>query len=413
MNRLRNAALFAASLLVALLLAELGLRVARFSYPAFCSPDQNTGAALRPFAYGWHHKEGHTWIEINSRGQRDREHEFAKPPGTFRIAVLGDSYAEALNVPMEKAFWSVLERSLDRTPAVGGKRVEVLNFGVSGFGTAQELMALRSRAWRYDPDMVVLAFLTGNDVRNNSRVLEGDPRRPYFTLDASGRLLFDNAFRSCIPGGTPEQRLAAERHSFWLADRVRLIQLQRSVYDWWVARRAAQRAVGTSSEAKPRRGMAPGVAKTPEGSEAGLDMAVYAPPRTPAWEEAWRVTEALVAQMGREVRERRAPFLVVTLTNGIQVHPDPAVRARFAASSGIDDLEYPDKRIEAFCRRQGIPCLVLVRPFREEAERRKAYFHGWGKELGGGHWNEAGHRLGGELIAREAVSLLADSGPAR
>ena len=59
-------------------------------------------------------------------------------------------------------------------PATHFKRVEVLNFGCDGYGTAQEFILLRDRVWRYAPDVVVLAVFTGNDIRNNSLVLEGD-----------------------------------------------------------------------------------------------------------------------------------------------------------------------------------------------------------------------------------------------
>ena len=73
---------------------------------------------------------------------------------------------------MEDTFWSVMERELGQCALFAGRRVEVINFGVSGYGTVQELMTLRHYVWDYDPDVVVLAFTTGNDVRNNLRALE-------------------------------------------------------------------------------------------------------------------------------------------------------------------------------------------------------------------------------------------------
>jgi hypothetical protein len=62
---------------------------------------------------------------------RDREHDHAR---TLRIAVLGDSFAEALQITMEEAFWSV---ELQGCPSLAGREPEVINFGVSGYGTAQ------------------------------------------------------------------------------------------------------------------------------------------------------------------------------------------------------------------------------------------------------------------------------------
>ena len=50
--------------------------------------------------------------------------------------------------------------------------VEVLNLGVGGYGTAQQLLTLEEDGLRYRPDLVVLGFFLGNDVQNNSRAIE-------------------------------------------------------------------------------------------------------------------------------------------------------------------------------------------------------------------------------------------------
>src|SRR5205814_6625220 len=53
-----------------------------------------------------------------------------------------------------------------------GKKIEVLNFGVSGYGTAQELLTLREQVWKYSPDIVMLAITTNNDITDNLRALK-------------------------------------------------------------------------------------------------------------------------------------------------------------------------------------------------------------------------------------------------
>jgi len=98
-----------------------------------------THDALRPRAEGWSQSEGKAYIKINSAGLRDREHTKVKPANTLRVAILGDSYAEAMQLSMKDAFWTVLERELGKCPEVDGRQVEVINFGVAGYGTAQEL----------------------------------------------------------------------------------------------------------------------------------------------------------------------------------------------------------------------------------------------------------------------------------
>ena len=68
--------------------------------------------------------------------------------------MLGDSFIEAFQVPFEKTVGEVLGRELS---TLRGTPVEVLNFGVGGYGTTQELLTLKQQVWKYSPDLVVLA----------------------------------------------------------------------------------------------------------------------------------------------------------------------------------------------------------------------------------------------------------------
>src|SRR5437899_12818243 len=97
--------LLAVSLVVAAVAMEVGLRIFEVEYPVLDQSDPYTGAALRPGAHGWWRQEGEAYIQINSAGLRDREHPRACPPNTYRIAVLGDSYAEAFQLAIENTFW--------------------------------------------------------------------------------------------------------------------------------------------------------------------------------------------------------------------------------------------------------------------------------------------------------------------
>ncbi|MFQ5912225.1 MAG: SGNH/GDSL hydrolase family protein, partial [Nitrospinota bacterium] len=136
-----------------------------------------------------------------------------------------------------------------------------------------------------------------------------------------------------------------------------------------------------------------------------LDNMVYKEPRDSSWKDAWRVTEALLVLMRNEVLKRGAEFLVVTLTNAIQVHPDPSVRRAFMEKMGIDSLVYPDLRIKALGERERFRVLNLVEYFQPYAERHGTFLHGFGADLGRGHWNVEGHRLGGERMGREICKL--------
>src|SRR4051812_1844244 len=165
-------------LLFGLLMCEIFLRVIGYSYPIFYETDYYRGFALRPGIEGHYQREGESYVSINSDGLRDREHSKTKPANTFRIAVLGDSFTEAMQVSMEQTYWHLLEKELNDCHAFPGKQVEIINFGVSGYGTGQELLTLREKVWPYSPDMVILAFTTYNDIFDNARSISGNDDVP-------------------------------------------------------------------------------------------------------------------------------------------------------------------------------------------------------------------------------------------
>jgi hypothetical protein len=379
-----NGILLTASLCIGLVLGELALRLIDFSFPVFYTYDDTVGVALRPGAEGWNRTEGEAFIKISENGLRDREHSRKKPPETIRVAVLGDSMAEALQVPMEATFWSIVERRVKECRAFGARDIEVLNFGVSGYGTAQELLTLRNRAAAYAPDIVVLAFYAGNDVRNNSRELEPQKLRPFFRLE-NGALVADDGFLRDPEYLSYKRTFRAREMLFGL----RTFQLLRRT-------RVAIEQL-TSKEARTRPG---------PNAEAGLDEKIFLPPDSAAWRNAWEVTERLIVKMRDEAAGMGARLLVVSIPIGIQANPDPKVRNRFARDLGASDLLYPENRLRALAAKENLDVLLLTPPFQSFAEKNRIYLHGFSNtRLGSGHLNEDGHRLAGELISDHICRL--------
>ncbi len=402
-------AVVVSSLVAGLVIFELFLRAVGFTYPIFYQPDASRGYSLRPGMEGWYRKEGEAFVRINSDGLRDREHSKEKPADTLRIAVVGDSYAEAFQVAQEKAFWSVMERSLGDCPTLAGRRVEVINFGVSGYGTAQELLTLRGRVWEYSPDVVLLAVTTNNDVLDNSRALKLTDEIPYFTL-REGQLVLDNSFRDARSFRLRDSTL--NRAGRWLRDHLRFVQaihlaqvaLKSRLDAWRDQRRAAAQDRQTNAQSPTPTKQQQEGAPT---DELGAANVIYREPTDDTWRDAWAVTEKLLATMNAEVREHGARLYVVTLSNGIQVYPDTSARAAFAQRLGVEDLFYPARRFRARGEREGFPVLNLAPELQSYADERRAFLHGFGRELGNGHWNEEGHGVAGETLARNLCGWLA------
>jgi hypothetical protein len=370
--------LVAASTLFALLAFELLLRAIGYSAPAWYEADSQLGWRLRPGIQARSTGEGDAFVRVNAAGWRDRDHALGKPDGVYRIAVLGDSYSEARQVPVEKAFWALLPEQLERCGFQRGGRIESMNFGVSGYSTAQEYLLLKSKAIRYRPDLVLLQFTNGNDVRGNSHELEAEAQRPFFRLGSGNELRLDESFAVSEAFRRRASNASALMRS--VTDQSRLLQMVRSVRERGSTRRT-------------RAGVAPGV-------EQGLDAVVLRAPQDRQWEQAWQVTEALVAKTRDYAVSHGAAFLLVTVPYAIQVHPSAEVRRALQETLGVSHLFYPDQRLAEFAKRHGIAAVTLAPDMQRFAEETGAYLHGFPNiGMGQGHWNEDGHRIAAQLIA--------------
>lgn len=145
---------------------------------------------------------------INAHGMRDREYTQTKNPGVFRIAVLGDSFTFGWRVKLEECYVKQLERLLNEG-AESTRQVEVLNFGVCAYNSRQEMIVLERKALSFEPDLVIVGFVT-NDI-----LLPASPLAVYFTRrDELSRQRLDRAV------ATMEEHLpraAADILPNWLA----------------------------------------------------------------------------------------------------------------------------------------------------------------------------------------------------
>lgn len=358
---------YLASLFAGLLLGEAALRLfgARFS-TSFYVIDPDLGWSLRPGVSGTYSGESIAPVRINSAGMRDdREYATGKQANKFRVAILGDSFAEAMQVPVEQSLAGQLEARLKSCRA----NPEVLNFGVQGYGTAQQLLVWRNKARAYAPDVVVLLFYTGNDLYNNLRELNptNADAAPYFTHDnATGRLHFEPALAK--PSAMREAWASVARVS-------KLAQFVTDAF-YKLARPAVQQ------------------------NRDYIDKLIYRAPSSsaPMW-QAWANTEALVKQVSDEVRASGATFVFALASSGMQVHPDPEKRRQFLEFTGGDDLFYTEKRLDAKARSHGLKSVFLGDAMQKDAERTGKFYHGFPGNLGNGHWNPDGHQFAANSIA--------------
>ena len=141
-------------------------------------------------------------VSINSHGQRDREYTEAKPPGTFRIVILGDSTTFGWGVQSEETVAKILEQRLNDHSAAGVTKVEVINAGVGNYNTVMEVAHYLTYERAFHPDLVILQYFI-NDAEpvptEHSPILLG---KSYLIAFAVSR--FDAMLR--LTGARPDWR---------------------------------------------------------------------------------------------------------------------------------------------------------------------------------------------------------------
>lgn len=377
-----NLVLLLGTLLLSILVLEVGLRL--------FFPQPMTKDKADP-DLGWFHtastqftyvrQEFSTTVAYNSFGLRDRECSLQKPSGIFRIAVLGDSYIEGRQVPLDSVFSEVLERTLrDR-----GYDCEVLNFGVNGYGTDQELILLRKHVLQFDPNLILLS-LSKNDVGNNYA-------NGISSLGPQGELRFssfETPFSSKIRAW-----LWGNSHLFVFLN-VRFPQLASLGTRKWTERKVY--SIGESSGWRD-------LLKSQQDLDNRL-LPLYAKEEDPRVAPLKKLTEALIREMHGQCRERGIEFMMLINTARFQLRPRDwnSRLSRLGLDPEPYDPDAVDNWLLKFAAEEGFAAVNCAPHFRQLQAETGMKFH-WDID---GHWNNNGHREAARLTAEalERFGLL-------
>jgi hypothetical protein len=189
---LANLLLVVSSLVFAGVLSELVLRALGYE-TLYVNPERAIFWKYHPL-WGWHHDPGQHGIfesaefriavSINQKGLRDRDYSYERTSEKKRILVLGDSFVWGFGVEQDQIFTEQLEDLLPN--------VEVINAGVSGYSTDQELLWLKSEGVKYDPDLGILVVRGIDDSLNHLERVYVVYYKPRFTFGENGHLELQN-----------------------------------------------------------------------------------------------------------------------------------------------------------------------------------------------------------------------------
>ncbi len=378
-----NAVLTAVSLAVAVAAAEYGLR-AFFPQPlreAYRAADAGGPITRRDPEIGWTLKPDLAWttgsapwengLTTNAAGFRDSPHSGAKAPGAYRVVVLGDSFVFGSGVPQEATLTRRLAAHL-------GPGFEIVNLGVPGYGTDQELLTLRRWGRALSPDLVLLGFFWNDVMENASDRIYGLPK-PRFTLE-NGRLVLHQ------PAGFSAPSAFARLDAF-LASTSHLWSLLENGLS------SAGRAAGESPEERP----------------VSVDLSLRSPPPSRAMEFA--LTFALLGAVRDETASLGVPFGVFSVPPRFLA--EPGVGARLLRIYDLPEDAFDEdgfRRVREACEARGIPFVDLLPGFRREAAAGGRLYQPTGI-----HWSDAGQDLAARLLApavRGGVPPVSSRGPA-
>ena len=302
---------------------------------------------------------------INSRGLRDHERSLDPPASTFRVMLLGDSFAEGFGVPFEDSVAQVLERRLHHA----GCAVEVIGAGTVGYSTDQEYLFYRDQGARYGPRLVVLLFYY-NDILYNARGSIGRAAKPLLSF-ADGAVRVQNA-----PLAAPSNEA-----QWWRGDRAKKPRL-RSL-DW--LRQRLLTGAPRGHDALAHLGFWP----MRDAARSGDELSVFNRNLPPLVLEAWVQTINILRALRDEAARHAARLLIVYVPSKMEVNARDWVLTR--ESYAVDEQAWDKRQVARWlaeaCRDLGISC---VDPS-EALETEERGPRGPTYEALGSHWNAVGH----------------------
>jgi len=386
----------------------LGVGNVTFTRGSLHAYDPDAGWTCQPDADTFYSQPGSFNVRVlcNSRGLRDEEIPYEKPPDRIRIVCLGDSFMWGYGVENNEMFSSRLEELIPGC--------ETVNLGANGYSTVQEMIRLETEGLKYGPNWTVLLFCW-NDLEDNFCDKGGG--RPVARLSGDGELEIINRpvrkqwkspFKQWLRHHSKLFRLG----EYWTA-RYRLHQRNKS-HEKQVSEEYRSDPVTRSQKVVPDSHEAVLPSTTPsriqDQEKEVLDMRlsffdIFGAPDK-AVNLAWQVEELALSRIHRMVSDTDGRLLVVYVASQLTMKRKSFDKYMASLDSKADlsalDWDRPPERLGKICSRLGIPYLNLMPLFREHEQGQSLFLKN------NGHWSAAGHDLAARAVADTITSLMVE-----
>lgn len=389
-NTLINITLLLATVIVVCLVIEATIRIGDF----FSSLKYQKKGFVTFYEYdpllGWRHRksiegpyatsEYQIRLGFNSRGLRGPEYSYEKDRNGYRILILGDSISEGYTVNFEELFSEILKNRLRSR----GIPAEVINAGVAGYSTDQELLFFKDEGKKYRPDLTVLMFCR-NDIWYNAQPQYWRGYKPFFSIE-QGILNLHN-----VPVPRPDPVPLTEAHG---PERKTLV---RRAQEWFLANsrlyKVVRDKIGNTGWFRRTGGQ--------ESEDPFPDeFKVWARKKDAKITAAWNVTEALIVELGKEASSIHSRLLVFYIPDGVNIYAQEwqDTKKKYNISDADWNIDQAGIELESFCKKNSIDFINPTGMFRARADRfgmegRRLYYR---KD---GHWTPEGNKTAGEILA--------------
>lgn len=340
--------------------------------------------------YGHENSQPVLW-DVNRYGWRGGDWPLKKAADVYRVALLGDSYVEALQVEEESTFGALTEKKLMEQT---GRKVEMMNFGRSCAAQSEELLVLKQDILKFNPDMVVLFYFAVNDIGDLHPATSLTLMRPFYTENSDGSLSLDVSFQNSREFRLKQWVNPLKQHSA-------LISLLTERFIIFQRVQQAQNIGILEDDPDAEHSL-----------KAYLSLATQTP--DPQYRSNYALSKRLLKEISDICEKQGIRFMLVNIDLPSYM---PELETKFKNADRTFDPLFFDHDLQSFARSEKFDFIGLDNIFHQhyQQNQRPLHFKYWDTlgtqgywEYGAhtGHWNYEGHRLVAETLTEKLKPII-------